>query len=81
MKYQIKYVLMTPDFLIADLWVTLKGFCGFCTPLVYLLVYPLKIQTRTDYRKRIKEQDSRLKKQETIANQCTKNLRTSTNEN
>ena len=41
---------------------------------------PKKIQTRTNDRKRFKEQDSRLKKEETIANQCTKNLRTSTNE-
>ena len=31
-----------------------------------------RIQTHTNYRKRIKEQDLQLKREETIANQCSK---------
>ena len=33
-----------------------------------------KKETRTNYCKTIKEQDSRLKREGTIANQCTKNF-------
>ena len=39
-----------------------------------------KIQTRRNYRKRIKEQDSRLKREETITNKCTKKLQIWVNE-
>ena len=49
-------------------WVTLKPevphSCSYwCTPK--------KIKTRTNYRKRIKQQDSRLKREEITVNQCT----------
>ena len=46
---------------------------GLLENMVLPIGVPLeRIQTHTNYRKRIKEQDLQLKREETIANQCSK---------
>ena len=46
--------------------VALNHWCTYCCT-------PQKIQTRTNNRKRIKDQDLKLKREETVMNQCNKN--------